>query len=83
MIYLCLKQKWDLENYLRNDHILVSSRRHGPGLEDYELIRFGFRREVKLRVQHYFAAAKVAKKAQIKYIDLGSKSPKKNPVFIC
>jgi len=31
----------DLSTYLRLDHILVSSRRHGGGLEDLELARLG------------------------------------------
>ncbi|OGB25498.1 MAG: LysR family transcriptional regulator [Burkholderiales bacterium RIFCSPLOWO2_02_FULL_57_36] len=45
--------------YLEQDHILVSSRRLGPGIEDYELSRLGFQRSVKLRCQHYWTACKV------------------------
>ncbi len=50
----------DLQTYLRLDHILVSSRRHGGGLEDLELARLGLERRVRLRCQHYFAACRVA-----------------------
>jgi DNA-binding transcriptional LysR family regulator len=50
----------DLETYLKQDHILVSSRPTGPGLEDLELSRQGLQRRVRLRCQHYFAACHVA-----------------------
>jgi DNA-binding transcriptional LysR family regulator len=48
-----------LDLYLRQTHILVSSRRQGPGLEDFELHRAGHRRRIGLRCQHYFAACRV------------------------
>lgn len=49
----------DLDIYLKQDHILASSRRRGLGLEDFELSRFGVERRVQLRCQHYFAACRV------------------------
>ncbi|WP_194723187.1 LysR family transcriptional regulator [Noviherbaspirillum malthae] len=49
----------DLDTYLKQDHILASSRRRGLGLEDFELSRFGVERRVQLRCQHYFAACRV------------------------
>jgi DNA-binding transcriptional LysR family regulator len=49
----------DIDTYLKQDHILASSRRRGPGLEDFELSRFGLERRVRLRCQHYFAACRV------------------------
>lgn len=49
----------DIETYLKQDHILVSSRRSGLGLEDVELSRLGVQRRVRLRCQHYFAACRV------------------------
>lgn len=49
----------DLETYLAQDHVLASSRRTGPGLEDVELSRLGLQRRVRLRCQHYFAACRV------------------------
>lgn len=49
----------DIDTYLKQDHILASSRRRGPGLEDFELSRFGLERRIRLRCQHYFAACRV------------------------
>ncbi len=49
----------DMPTYLAQSHVLVSSRRVGPGLEDFELNRMGLRRRIGLRCQHYFAACRV------------------------
>lgn len=49
----------DMASYLKQTHVLVSSRRKGMGLEDFELNREGLRRAVGLRCQHYFAACRV------------------------
>jgi len=38
-----VKRELDLETYLSQEHILVSSRRRGFGVEDYELSRQGLR----------------------------------------
>ena len=54
-----VKNRLSLESYLKHEHILVSSRRSGPGLEDVELSRLGVQRRVRLRCQHYFAACRV------------------------
>jgi DNA-binding transcriptional LysR family regulator len=54
-----VRHRLTLEQYLKHDHILVSSRRSGPGLEDVELSRIGVQRNVRLRCQHYFAACRV------------------------
>jgi DNA-binding transcriptional LysR family regulator len=48
-----------LADYLAASHVLVSSRRRGPGFEDLELARLGHERQVVLRCQHYFAACRV------------------------
>jgi DNA-binding transcriptional LysR family regulator len=48
-----------MPTYLAQSHVLVSSRRTGPGLEDFELNRMGLRRRIGLRCQHYFAACRV------------------------
>lgn len=53
------KKKFDIAAYLRAHHVLVSSRRSGPGLEDAELNRHGLKRRIRLRCQHYFAACRV------------------------
>lgn len=49
----------DLEAYLALDHVLVSSRRRGAGLEDVALQKLGASRRVRLRCQQYFAAFRV------------------------
>ncbi|MCO1335578.1 LysR family transcriptional regulator [Microbulbifer sp. OS29] len=63
--YLCMLRKdhplaesasLTLEQYLQLEHIHVSSRRSGPGLEDIALNKLGRRRNIKLRVQHYRVA---------------------------
>jgi len=54
-----IRRKLDLDAYLAEEHILASSRRHGPGLEDFELGRLGLQRRIRLRCQHYYAACRV------------------------
>ena len=49
----------DLDTYLAQEHILVSSRRYGPSLVDAELNRKGKKRQIVLRCQNYFAACRV------------------------
>lgn len=51
-----------LEDYLQARHILVSSRSSGPGAEDIALSRLGESRDIAMRCQHYYAAAKVIEK---------------------
>jgi DNA-binding transcriptional LysR family regulator len=51
--------KLSLEDYLAAGHLLVSSRRRGPGFEDQELARLGHERSIVLRCQHFFAACRV------------------------
>ncbi|MEI6894064.1 MAG: LysR family transcriptional regulator [Colwellia sp.] len=48
-----------LDTYLSLDHILVSSRSSGPGLEDFELSRIGLHRKIALRCQHALSACKI------------------------
>jgi DNA-binding transcriptional LysR family regulator len=48
-----------LDAYLAASHVLVSARRQGLGLEDFELSRQGLRRQIGLRCRHYFAACRV------------------------
>jgi DNA-binding transcriptional LysR family regulator len=60
-----IKSKLDLQAYLAEDHILASSRRHGPGLEDFELSRLGLQRRVMLRCQHYYAACRVVSQTDL------------------
>jgi DNA-binding transcriptional LysR family regulator len=60
-----VKRGLDLETYLSQEHILVSSRRRGFGVEDYELSRHGLKRRIRLRCQHYFAACRVVSETDL------------------
>ncbi len=58
-------KRLNLATYLRQHHVLVSSRRSGPGLEDVELNRQGLSRRIRLRCQHYFAACRVVSQTDL------------------
>lgn len=60
-----LGEMLDLDTYLAQSHVLVSSRRKGWGLEDHELNREGKRRHIALRCQHYFAACRVVSRTDL------------------
>jgi DNA-binding transcriptional LysR family regulator len=49
----------DLKRYLEETHVIVSSRRKGPGLEDVVLRQTGARRRIALRCQNLHAACQV------------------------
>ena len=53
------QQPLRLDTYLAASHVLVSARRQGLGLEDFELSRQGLRRQIGLRCRHYFAGCRV------------------------
>ncbi|SEO68952.1 LysR family transcriptional regulator [Aquisalimonas asiatica] len=54
-----------LDTYLAQDHVVASSRRAGPGIEDVELSRLGLQRTIRLRCQHYFAACRVVSETDL------------------
>jgi DNA-binding transcriptional LysR family regulator len=60
-----LRAKLDLNAYLAQEHILVSSRRRGLSAEDFELGRHNLRRRVRLRCQSYFAACRVVRETDL------------------
>ena len=49
----------DLATYLELEHVMASSRRAGPGLEDLALERLGHERRVVVRCQHHWTACQV------------------------
>ena len=55
----------NLENYLAQRHIMVSTRRKGWALEDVELNKAGYKRDIRLRCQHYFAACRVVSETDL------------------
>ncbi|WP_210191207.1 LysR family transcriptional regulator [Bradyrhizobium mercantei] len=54
-----LQRRLSLKAYLAEQHVVVTSRRKGQSIEDVELSHLGHRRKVRLRCQHYFAAARI------------------------
>ncbi|WP_136413232.1 LysR family transcriptional regulator [Herbaspirillum sp. ST 5-3] len=54
-----------LATYMRQGHILVSTRRRGPGLQDLELGRHDLHRRVRLRCQDYFTACSVVSRTDL------------------
>lgn len=53
------QQRLTLNRYLAAQHVLVSSRRRGPALEDAGLAELGKQRQIALRCQHYQSALEV------------------------
>lgn len=54
------KQQLSLDDYLALEHIQISGRRAGPGVEDVELNRLGKERSIRMRCQNNGAAITVA-----------------------
>lgn len=50
---------FDLDTYLQQQHILVSTRREGPGIVDVELNRLGVQRHIRLRCQQSYSACRI------------------------
>jgi len=55
----------DLDTFLSQAHVLVSSRRYGPSLVDAELNRKGKKRRIVLRCQNYFAACRAVSQTNL------------------
>jgi DNA-binding transcriptional LysR family regulator len=55
----------DLATYLDLDHVLATSRRFGPGVEDLALHRLGHQRRVKLRCQHFSTACEIVARTDL------------------
>ena len=60
-----VKDRLDLDTYLAQGHILVSSRRTGMGIEDVELSRVGLHRRIAMRCQQFFAACQVVTRTDL------------------
>jgi DNA-binding transcriptional LysR family regulator len=54
-----------LETYLRQEHVMVTQRRKGPGLEDLALSEQGLTRRVRLRCRNYGAAFRVVSESDL------------------
>ena len=60
-----ITHKLDLETYLAQEHVLVSSRTVGQSIEDYELARVGLQRKIFLRCQHAFSACRIIEQSDM------------------
>lgn len=60
-----LQQKLSLKRYLQAQHIQISSRSSGAGMEDIALNQQGHHRHVALRCQNHFAACTVAAQSDL------------------
>ena len=60
-----LRAGLDLATYLRQPHVMVTSRRKGPGLEDLELSRQGLQRRIRVRCRNYLAAFQVVRQTDL------------------
>lgn len=56
---------FDLDTYLRQQHILISTRRQGPGIVDVELSRGGLERHVRLRCQQNYSACQIVSESDL------------------
>ena len=54
-----------LATYLGQQHVMVTSRRLGPGLEDVVLNQRGLQRRVRLRCRNYAAAFRVVSETDL------------------
>jgi DNA-binding transcriptional LysR family regulator len=54
-----LRPGFDLATYLQQQHLLISTRREGPGIADVELSRLGLERHIRLRCQQTSAAGQI------------------------
>lgn len=50
---------FDMETYLAQEHVLVTGRRRGVGLEDVALGRLGMKRQIRVRCQRHSAASAI------------------------
>jgi DNA-binding transcriptional LysR family regulator len=60
-----LRAGFDLATYLGQQHVMVTSRRKGPGLEDLVLGQHGLQRRIRLRCRNYLAAFRVVSETDL------------------
>ncbi len=54
-----IRDRLTLGTYLDGQHVMVTSRRRGPGVEDIELGQHGLHRRIRLRCRNYHSAFRV------------------------
>jgi DNA-binding transcriptional LysR family regulator len=60
-----LRAGFDLASYLGQQHVMVTSRRKGPGLEDVVLSQHGLQRRIRLRCRNYLAAFRIVSETDL------------------
>jgi len=60
-----LRPGFDLDTYLQQQHILISTRREGPGIVDVELDRLGVQRRIRLRCQQNYSACRIVSESDL------------------
>jgi DNA-binding transcriptional LysR family regulator len=60
-----LRTGFDLATYLEQQHVMVTSRRKGPGLEDVVLSEQGLQRRIRLRCRNYLAAFRIVSETDL------------------
>lgn len=60
-----LRAGFTLTTYLKQQHVMVTSRRTGPGLEDLVLSRHSLQRRIRLRCRNYLAAFRVVSETDL------------------
>ena len=60
-----LRARFSLEAYLRQEHVMVTQRRKGPGFEDLALSEEGASRRVRLRCRNYLAAFRLVSESDL------------------
>jgi DNA-binding transcriptional LysR family regulator len=58
-------RRLSIETYVSEQHVLVTSRRRGLGMEDMELVKLGLQRHVRLRCMDYAAACRVVSRTDL------------------
>ena len=70
-----------LATYTQQQHVMVTSRRRGPGLEDIALSERGLSRRIRLRCRNYFAALRVVSETDLLLTMPGRQAPVLNAAF--
>jgi DNA-binding transcriptional LysR family regulator len=60
-----IRKGLNLATYLRAEHVMVTSRRKGPGFEDLVLSERGLQRRIRLRCRNYLAAFRVVEQTDL------------------
>ena len=60
-----IRKGFDLAAYLGQQHVMVTSRRKGPGFEDLVLSERGLQRRIRLRCRNYLAAFRVVSESDL------------------